>query len=106
MKTVECSADMGAIKIGFNGFYTMFSNGFGDGSFDVHIADEIEDEFDTEDWKFVTSFEVHGLDGVAHLYDYDCGGEVVYTFSQGRYGVYNKEGNVGIVFWDELGCED
>ena len=91
-KKFSCYADMGSMKILFNGGSAFFNNGIGDIDFKVTITDKQEltsknlDETDFEFEGHFTSF------GDCWLVQYDCSNESkLFKFPKGRWFVYRKK---------------
>lgn len=92
MTKFNCFADMGSVKIVGEDFNVCFSNGFGDGGFDVIVGKKPP--------KGKGNFEGHFTvkkENSVRIAEYDCGYDVFeYTFSIGRWFVFNYEGNIYI----------
>ena len=88
-------SDAGGVKVGNDGFSTIFSNGVGDGTTLVAIY-ESEKEFALCD---LLSFNTVINCNKAYVYDYDCGNEPVRELC-GRYGVYGGYQCVAFVKWN------
>ena len=92
-------ADMGSVRIKTNDVAMFFNNGYGDGKHKVIVDFLMPDhELAKQGWKFAGHFEVLPS-GKATLMDYDCGGNPIHTFHEGRYPVWNKDGDVFICKW-------
>lgn len=88
-------SDAGGVKVGNDGFSTVFQNGVGDGTTLVAIY-ESEKEFKLGGLlKFDTAINCTE----AYVYDYDCGGDPVKKLF-GRYGVYGGYQFVAFVKWN------
>jgi len=104
-KTYTVMADIGSIAIENIGVRMFFGNGYGDGEFNCTISTKREDKPVTDDRgniidrKFIGCFEV-GTGSDAWLLDYDCGGNRIHKFDNGRWFVYNKNGNVYVEYID------
>ena len=105
MKKFICSADMGSAKIVGSDFNVCFSNGFGDGSFNVYIGKEAP-KHKTEGYT-LGAFEGHFTvkkENSVQLATYDCaeeGDNHDYFFSKGRWFVASYNGNIYINKVDE-----
>lgn len=101
--TYSMVADIGCIAIENKGLRIFFENGFGDGMFDCVVSDKddkgLYERCFKDKAKFVGSFEV-GSNSDAWLLDYDCGGNRVHKFSDGKWFVYNEEGTVYVEYVD------
>jgi hypothetical protein len=108
----EVAADVGSVAITSSGVRFFFANGYGDGTHKCIVCDADENfdgGLDTREdsperhWNFEGSFEV-SKDipySFASLMNYDCGGEIVYTFSPGQWFAYSNEGTVIIRYVDD-----
>lgn len=82
MKKLTTISDIGSVKIGIDGQFTLdVPNGYGDGDTAVIICDK--DEYKPEDYALWASVRGNNI----NIYDYDCSDEVVETLS-GKYGIY------------------
>lgn len=92
-KKYETIADAGSVLLGGSNFSVQINNGLGDGLVYVEV---IENQKDVDDEK-LSRFEFFTcIEGEFQLYDYDCGGIAIESFS-GRYATYFNNGHVVIV---------
>lgn len=90
MKTYYYTADAGSVMLGNNTFKAHYSNGYGDGYFEIYIAEAGEVKTPEADgWHFVDVVE-----GSFAVYDYDCSDAEILTTLSGRYLIYNKCGDI------------
>lgn len=83
MKKLTTISDIGSVKIGIDGQFTLdVPNGYGDES-DTTVIICDKNECAPEDYALWASVRGNNI----NIYDYDCGGEVIETLS-GRYGIY------------------
>lgn len=92
MKKFNYIADAGSLMLGTETFKARFTNGYGDGKFTVTIDES--GEVDLNNWQFVEDVE-----GKFNVYDYDCSNAEVLTTLEGRYGIYNRHGDMLLVEW-------
>jgi len=104
-KTFDCYADMGSMKVLFNGGSAFFDNGVGDIDFKVTITDKAElinKNLDNTNYEFVGHFTSFGE---CWLMLYDCSNtetDKLYNFPEGRWFVYrDKNGNMYVELVDE-----
>ena len=82
MKKLTAISDIGSVKIGIDGQFTLdVPNGYGDGDTAVIICDK--DEYKPENHALWASVRGNNI----NIYEYDCSDEVVETLS-GKYGIY------------------
>lgn len=92
MEKFNYIADAGSLMLGTETFKARFTNGYGDGDFTVTIDES--GEIDLNNWHFVEDVE-----GKFNVYDYDCSNAKVLTTLEGRYGIYNRHGDILLVKW-------
>ena len=86
-------SDAGGLKIGNESFSVIVPNGYGDGDMWYTVVEKGCFNHDMLTfWTSVSGDEIH-------IYDYDCGSDVIETLS-GRYGVYSGYGFVVLEHWD------
>ena len=85
----EYIADMGSMKIMFNGGSCFFSNDYGDGAFKTFVLEGLDKEpNETDTLKFIGHFTSIKE---AYLMYSDCSinkKDILHTFKKGRYFVY------------------
>ena len=103
--TAQFKCDIASLKIGNDDFWAYFSNGLGDGNFDVTVDVSMQKGRYSggTKWDFVEVFQVRKK---AYVYRYDCGDgdsdDIIAEIPCGRYGVYrDPNGNMAVVWWDE-----
>ena len=97
------SADIGSVALQIDGVRFFFRNGYGDGVHKCTVWDKHDADSNNrrpKAGKFVECFEV-GKNRDLYLLDYDCGGNPIHRFSEGRWFVYHREGDVDIVYVDD-----
>ena len=101
-KKIKATCDAGSARVWCGGSYCYFDNGVGDGQFNIYVIERKSPTRINESSRKMNFLNVFYSDGTAKIDDYDCDephGDL-YTLKVGRYGVYNYNGNVYFVYWD------
>lgn len=99
MKRYCYQCDCGGILIGKDGFYAHYSNGVGDGRFDLYVYEKGENLPDS--YEFVDTVE--GSDFEVLSYDSNpLSAPIAVCHLTGRFGVYQDgNGDMALQYWEE-----
>lgn len=105
MKKENYCCDCGTLMVHCNGNYIQYDNGIGDGSFNVYVFD---DEIEFKSFlkqtlnETLTNFISCAYFDKVQIMSYDVPylSHPILELKNGRYGIYNNDGDVYFVKWE------